>query len=159
VGMDEAQATPVVDRGRPPQFVRDEAEKRSERLGARSQSLIGLAIALILVAAVGGVLGWQWPNLTALYRSWAAPAAVEIAGAETPTPVGRTKIVDRYEPAAMSQAQQQAALTPNDALAPAVAQRVVLYEETPGNPQGKRFVGSAIWRTERISPGPGQPPE
>ena len=42
---------------------------------------------------------------------------------------------------------------------PAVAQRVVLYEEDPNNPQGKRYVGSVIWRTETVSPGPGLAPE
>ena len=26
-------------------------------------------------------------------------------------------------------------------------------------PQGKRFVGSAVWRTETISPGTGKPPD
>ncbi len=41
----------------------------------------------------------------------------------------------------------------------AVAQKVVLYEEDPKNPQGKRYVGSAIWRTETVSPGPGLAPE
>ena len=35
------------------------------------------------------------------------------------------------------------------------AQKVVLYEEDPADPNGKRFVGSAIWRTETMSPGPG----
>ena len=40
-----------------------------------------------------------------------------------------------------------------------MAQRVVLYEEDPNDPQGKRFVGSAIWRTETVSPGPGLAPE
>ncbi len=35
----------------------------------------------------------------------------------------------------------------------------MLYEEDPADPNGKRFVGSAIWRTETVSPGPGQPPE
>jgi hypothetical protein len=40
-----------------------------------------------------------------------------------------------------------------------VSQKVVLYEEDPANPNGKRFVGSAIWRTETITPDPGQPPE
>jgi hypothetical protein len=42
---------------------------------------------------------------------------------------------------------------------PAVAQRVVLYEEDPSDPAGKRYVGSAIWRTETVSPGPGLAPE
>ena len=36
---------------------------------------------------------------------------------------------------------------------------MVLYEEDPADPNGKRFVGSAIWRTETVTPGPGQPPE
>ena len=40
-----------------------------------------------------------------------------------------------------------------------MAQKVVLYEEDPSDPQGRRFVGSAIWRTEQVSPGPGQPEE
>jgi hypothetical protein len=39
---------------------------------------------------------------------------------------------------------------------PRDAQRVVLYEEDPADPGGKRFIGSAIWRTETVSPGGGQ---
>jgi hypothetical protein len=35
----------------------------------------------------------------------------------------------------------------------------VLYEEDPADPNGKRFVGSAIWHTETVTPGPGQSPE
>jgi hypothetical protein len=35
----------------------------------------------------------------------------------------------------------------------------VLYEEDPADPQGKRFIGSAIWRTEKLTPAAGQPPE
>jgi hypothetical protein len=35
----------------------------------------------------------------------------------------------------------------------------VLYEEDPTDPQGRRSVGSAVWRTEAISPGTGKPPE
>src|SRR5262249_59396344 len=48
---------------------------------------------------------------------------------------------------------------PNSQGGPAVAQRVVLYEEDPGNPQGKQYVGSAAWRTETVSPGSGLAPE
>jgi hypothetical protein len=39
------------------------------------------------------------------------------------------------------------------------AQKVVLYEEDPADPNGKRFVGSVIWRTATETPAPGQPPE
>jgi hypothetical protein len=71
----------------------------------------------------------------------------------------RPKIPDRVgQP---GQAEQPAGKAPvgKDAQVAAVAQRVVLYEEDPADAQGKRFVGSAIWRTETVSPGAGQAPE
>jgi hypothetical protein len=42
-----------------------------------------------------------------------------------------------------------------------VAQRVILYEEdlSSSPPVGKSFGGTAIWRTERVSPGAGKPAE
>jgi S1-C subfamily serine protease len=40
-----------------------------------------------------------------------------------------------------------------------VTPKAVLYEETPADPNGSRFVGSVIWHTETVTPGPGQPPE
>jgi hypothetical protein len=42
---------------------------------------------------------------------------------------------------------------------PEVAQRAVLYEEDTSNPQGRKIDGSAVWRTETVSPGPGRPSE
>jgi hypothetical protein len=41
----------------------------------------------------------------------------------------------------------------------AVPQKVVLYEEDPAGAQKKRYEGSVVWRTETISPGPGQASE
>jgi hypothetical protein len=41
---------------------------------------------------------------------------------------------------------QLPAAAPNSQSGPAVAQRVLLYEEDPGNQQGKQYVGSALWR-------------
>ncbi len=38
----------------------------------------------------------------------------------------------------------------------AAAQRALLYEEDPIDAQGKRYVGSVIWRTEPVFPGQGQ---
>jgi hypothetical protein len=35
--------------------------------------------------------------------------------------------------------------------------KVVLYEEDPSGAKRQRFVGSAVWRTEMVTPGPGQP--
>lgn len=38
-------------------------------------------------------------------------------------------------------------------------QRVLLYEEDPANASGKKYIGSATWRTDIVSPGAGQPAE
>jgi hypothetical protein len=62
---------------------------------------------------------------------------------QTPQPAAHTKASDRFDPGS-----QQAP----------VAQKVVLYEEEP-DANGKRFVGSVVWRTETVSAGLGQPPE
>ena len=38
-------------------------------------------------------------------------------------------------------------------------ERAVLFEEDPNDQQGRRYIGSAIWRTETVSPRPGLTPE
>jgi hypothetical protein len=77
---------------------------------------------------------------------------------QTQQPAPAPKTQERFEPRS-----QQAPATPAPApgTQPAVtaAQKVVLYEEDPADPNGKRFVGSAIWRTETITARLGQPPE
>jgi hypothetical protein len=40
-----------------------------------------------------------------------------------------------------------------------VAQKVVLYEEDPSNPNGTQYGGAAVWRTEQMAPAPGQKPD
>jgi hypothetical protein len=82
--------------------------------------------------------------------SGATPQAAPLAS--------QPKISDRVgQPPAQSDTAQPAN-NPGSGPAAAVAQRVVLYEEDPTEPRGKRFVGSAIWRTETVSPGPGRAP-
>jgi hypothetical protein len=113
-----------------------------------------LAVAAAVIVVVGiGV--WQWPNMVGLYRSFRTPA-VDTAREVPPATATRPKITDRIEPGS-----PQTASTPPPGTQAGVsaAQKVVLYEEDPADPNGKRFVGSAIWRTETITPGPGQPPE
>jgi TonB family protein len=53
----------------------------------------------------------------------------------------------------------QERIEPRQLLLAFLAQKVVLYEEDPADPNGKSFFGWVIWRTETITPGPGQPPE
>jgi hypothetical protein len=45
------------------------------------------------------------------------------------------------------------------AVPPTSVQRTVLYEEDPNDPQGKRAVGSVVWRTDAVSPGMGKASE
>jgi hypothetical protein len=122
-----------------------------------------VATYVVLLAAVGAVLGWQWPNIAMLYQSVRTPTT-EVASAPKPAPSAPKRITDRLEqspasgPATPTTAPATPAAVPA-APGAAVAPKVVLYEEDPSDPQGKRFVGSAIWRTETVSPGPNQPPE
>jgi hypothetical protein len=116
----------------------------------------GLAITGLIIC-IGGLLLWQWPNMVALYRSFRTPA-VETVRETPPATAARPKITDRIEPGSQ-QAPATPAPAPGAQPAPSAAQKVVLYEEDPADPNGKRFVGSAIWRTETVAPAPGQPPE
>ena len=74
-------------------------------------------------------------------------------------PASQPKMPDRVgQPPAQSDTARPAN-SPGSGPVAAVAQRVVLYEEDPNDPNGKRFVGSAIWRTETVTTGPGQSPD
>jgi len=128
---------------------------------------VKILLLLLLLAGLGGSLMVLWPTLSQLYASLRSPAPVEVASEPTvTTPTNRAKIVERFEPGSQPGSQAGSTQAPATPQPPAVtqsgaavAQRVVLYEEDPNDPQGKRFVGSAIWRTESVSPGPGQPAE
>jgi len=104
----------------------------------------GLVLTLLLV--FGSLLWWQRSTITdaalyvvALFQP-SAPPPREVAAPARP------KIADRIG-------------QPQPSSGPAVAQRVVLYEEEPDDPQGKRFVGTVLWRTEMRPATPGRPPE
>jgi hypothetical protein len=136
------------------EYVYEEPEEDSAPRRTYRGLIRGLIAATVVVLIVGiGV--WQWPNMVALYRSFRAPA-VDTAHDAPPPAATRPKITDRIEP---SSPQTPAAPAPATQAAVPAAQKVVLYEEDPADPNGKRFVGSAIWRTETVTPGPGQPPE
>ncbi len=121
--------------------------KRSYRRPIRIAVLAMAAICVIAFAY------WQRSNLMLAYSFFtrSQPATVSRDAAAPPT--ARPKIADRVGGAPAPTTQ------PGSAPAATVAQKVVLYEEDAADPQGKRFVGSAIWRTETVSPGPGLAPE
>jgi hypothetical protein len=116
--------------------------------------LIKLAVIGCAIGILAAVLSWQWPNITQLVSQIGSHAPTQV----TQQPAQQPKFPGRV-PQDQAPGQQSGAPTTGNQNAPAVAQRVVLYEEDPNDPQGRRFVGSAIWRTETVSPGPGLAPE
>jgi hypothetical protein len=111
---------------------------------------IRLALIVLVLIALGALGYWQRDSvgratndLLALISGSGAPPP-----GTTTTPQQRPKITDRI-------GRPQ----PQPSGAPAVAQRVVLYEEDPNDPQGKRLLGTVVWRTEMMAPAPGRPAE
>ncbi len=114
-----------------------------------------LAAVLVLILAIAGLAGagyWQRHTIAHLVASFRAPPAKKMQQQVKTEPAVQPKITDRVQ-------KSEGAPKTANAAAAAVAQKVVLYEEDPSNPKGKRYVGSAIWRTETVSPGSGLAPE
>ncbi|MGY4303426.1 hypothetical protein ACVIJ6_000669 [Bradyrhizobium sp. USDA 4369] len=113
-----------------------EGKKKSERSGSTFpfKAAIGAGIVLILIGA--GIL-WGRPLVGAVTNLFKSSSTVEVPK-DNGAPLTKPKITDRVGQAPSS-----------DQIAP-VAQRVVLYDEDPGDPKGKQYIGSVVWRTEQI---------
>jgi hypothetical protein len=148
ISLDDSRPLPPRVRHAPPPPLEQEEEFEHEEVPPRRRyrDLIKGFVAVVIIIAIGGLLLWQWPNMVSVYRALRAPPA-EVAK-DTPAPSPK-KEQGRVEPSG----------SPQPAPGAAVAQKAVLYEEDPADPNGKRFLGSTVWRTETVSPGPGQPPE
>ena len=116
--------------------------------------LIAAIVTVLVILSLGAGAYWQRDRVAAFVTGVRAPSS------QAPKEAGptRPKIPDRVgQPSAQTDTPPAAGQT--GAPVAAVAQRVVLYEEDPADPQGKRYVGSAIWRTETVTPGPGAAPD
>jgi hypothetical protein len=127
----------------------DELPKRS-RVG-----LVAAILTVLIILGLGAAAFWQRDRIAALVNVVRGPAKQ----AQKDSEPSRPKIPDRVGQPASGQDPAQPSGAPSSAPVAAVAQRVVLYEEDPADPQGKRYIGSAIWRTETINPGPGAAPD
>ncbi len=156
---DEEPVAPHAARPQPPHAAAAEAEFEELRPPRSYRGLIKLAVVAIILLGVTATLSWQWSNITGVYHFFARSGPRSSAQTTQEAPA-QPKFSGRV-PQEQNPGQAPGAAAPGSQTVPAaaVAQRVVLYEEDPANPQGKRYVGSAIWRTETVSPGPGLAPE
>jgi hypothetical protein len=144
-----------LNRHQPQHSIEPAEHYRKPRPPRSYRGLAKLAAILIIVAGLGAMASWQWPNISGLYQFLTHMRSKPTQTAQPPT--GDPKFAGRV-PQEQTR-QPPTAATPKDQSGPALAQRVVLYEEDPANPQGKQYVGSAVWRTETVSPGSGLAPE
>ena len=155
---DEPPSMPQSTRPLPPRASAEE-EYVKQRPARSYRGLIRLLVVLIILGGVAATVSWQWPRIMGLYEYVAHFRIKPASQTAHEPPTAEPKFPGRV-PQDQNQAQAPGtAAPPTQAPVPAVAQRVVLYEEDPNDPQGRRFVGSAIWRTETVSPGAGLAPE
>jgi hypothetical protein len=135
--------------------------ERRRRGFSISRGLVTALVAVLVVLALVGALYLQRDRLKSLLVRHPGAPAQQQPQAGQPPPQSQPKIGDRVGQAGSTAPGQAASGQPasQDQNVAPVAQRVVLYEEDPADPQGKRYVGSVIWKTDTVSPGPGQPPE
>lgn len=104
-----------------------------------------LALIGILLVIVGGLI-WVGPTLLTMARGLFATTQQTAQAPKGVTPSDqRPKIPDRVG-------------QPESNVAP-VAQRVVLYDEDPAEPQGRQYNGTVVWRVETVQGGANQPPD
>ena len=150
--LDSTHSEPPVDldarQPPPPRYDSSIDEQMPSRREPRSYgNIIRVGLVLALVVVIGSLVWWQRSTIanigtvvaTLFQSSPSAPPKEAAAPA-------RPKIADRIG-------------QPQASGGPAVAQRVVLYEEEPDDPQGKRFVGTVLWRTEMRPATLGRPPK
>jgi hypothetical protein len=122
---------------------RDRGPKKPGRTGAVFPFKSAIAVGIVLIL-VGAAILWGKSLVSGVSGLFKSSTSVVEAPKDASTPLSKPKIPDRVgQPSSADQA------------AP-VAQRVVLYDEDPGDPKGKQYVGSVVWRTEQVKASAGQ---
>jgi hypothetical protein len=134
--FDESPAEAERYQGRPPPTRPEPPRERKQRVLKSGIFPVKRAIAVGVVLLLIGTVLASWPQLRGIYNDFTGrPKQVEAPKKETPA--DRPKITDRVG-------------QPSTTIAP-VAQKVVLYDEDPAEPQGKQYVGQVVWRTENVA--------
>ena len=133
-------------------------ERERTRRSLPYGDLARLLVVVIMVTGVVATVFWQWSAITEFYQFLNHTGSNPQGQVSHKTPSAQSKISARVAQQ-QSSADARGAAVPSGQTVPTVGQRVVLYEEDPSDPQGKRYTGSAIWRTETVSTKPGLAPE
>ena len=125
----------------------------AERTGhSISYGALATLVALIMVVGTAAAVFWEWPAILEFYIFLGHSGAKQSqAGHQTDS--AHPQLAGRVPQQQQSSEEEPRTRVP--ASQTVATQRVVLYEQTPTDPQGKRYAGSAVWRTEAVSPGPG----
>ncbi len=124
---------------------RDREPKKPSRAMAAFPFKSAIAIGIVLILVGAGIL-WGKQAVTVVSGLFKSQPTVE-APKDPAAPQPRPKIPDRVGQPSSS-----------ENIAP-VAQRVVLYDEDPGDPKGRQYVGTVIWRTEPVKASGNQKPD
>src|SRR5262249_55535616 len=115
----------------------DTQQRPARRLGGGMLRVFGMVAVIALL--FGGIV-WQRQTIIGAVRGLTMRSHAPPSIPQGPPDASPEKIPDRI-PSGQT------------------AQRVVLYEEDPADAAGKQFVGTATWKSETVSPGPGLPPD
>jgi hypothetical protein len=143
-----AQRGGAAGRARTIDYAKADAQK-----ALKAKLIVGGIVGALLGVAI--LIGYVHRDRILASFGLGAPAS---RTATTPGDTPRTS--DRIAP---TKSESRPAQPGTTSPAAAVAQRAVLYEENPGTTgaaqQLQTFVGTAVWKTETVNPGPGRPPE
>jgi hypothetical protein len=149
ISPDDFMSGPRARRLQPPPGAAPRAEARK---GLRAKVMVGGLVMLLF--AVAGLLAYIHRDRV-LALLGVGPLAPQVA-----LDADRPKAGDRVSPQVNAPARSTTPVTPPAALPPAIGQVATLYEENPGGAQQfQNFAGTAVWRTETVSVGPGRAPD
>ena len=106
------------------------------------RKLVGAAIVTLLVLAAA----FKGPSIVASLRGPDDDATESVASDRN----ALSKLIDRISSEPMGASNRDADLS--------APQRVAFYEEDQGDPSGKQYRGTVVWRIDNVSPSPGLTP-
>jgi hypothetical protein len=123
----------------------------------RAKLLVGGLVALLF--AVAGLLAYIHRDRVLALIGVGSPGAPQVA-ADADRPKASDRVSPQITAPARSTAPATAVTPPAAGAIPSVGQTATLYEENPGGAQQfQNFSGTAVWRTETVSVGPGRAPD